>query len=428
MLNFIKRQLGLSSKQRNSSPWYPISQAPNGFFSPYRSGDYRHATTREANSLSPVYAAKDLYKRSLALCPLITFKKGADGGRDRATTHPAYKILHDLPNPAMNRITFFEKLVDDYFTHGEFVAIISWKGNNNVHGLYPVPHGCVVDVKLEVVEDEWRKVFTIREDSGEVKLYDDADVIHIIKDSECGIRGRSILCFAAESFGLHRQILESANAYFKNAVNPSVYVNQTGQYVGGLEARQKEQAEFEKNFGGTRNAGKVPFVANSTIEAFPSTTAEEANLIEAMNSSVADVARWFGVSPLLLGDLTKGTYSNLAADNASFVQKSLQPLMEKIQLEFNVKLFGADASTYAEFETKGILRGDPAQEQQIINGYLQSGVMTRAEARELLNLPPLEGADVALVPTNQAVVTGAADSQPLTQESVNVNTTQPSTI
>lgn len=389
MINFIKRSLG----------WYPLSQVPEGFFRPDHTNDYRYATPREANSLSPVYAAKDLYKRSMALCPLITYRKTSDGGRIRADSHPAYTLLKDQPNPSMSAITFLERFVDDYFTHGEFLCVIRWKGNNNIHGLYPIPHSAIVEVKVVVEDDEWHKVYRIREDNNTITDYADADIIHVMKDSKDGVRGCSIFDFAGENLGLHRQIAESANAFFKNAVQPSVYVNQLNP--ASMEQRRQEQADFERSYAGTKNAGKVPFVANSTVNAFPSTTAEESGLLEALNRSIADAARWFGCSASDLGDRENSKYNSLAADNASFFRLSLSPVQTKLQDEINRKTFGVGSDTYCEFLTRGILQGDPAQEQQILNGYIQSGVMTRAEAREVLNLPPIPGLDAPLYPLNQ---------------------------
>lgn len=425
MLTFIKRQFGLS-KQRTHSAWYPLSHTPEGFWRP-NTGDYRHATNHEANSLAPVYAAKDLYKRSMALCPLITYRRAGDGGRVRALSHPAYTILHDTPNPAMSRTTFLERFVDDYFTYGEFIAIIRWKGNNNVHGIYPVPHSSIVDVKLD---EEWNKTYFIRDDSNQVQEYDSADVVHVIKDSKCGIRGTKLLDFAAENFGLHRQIAESANAFFKNAVQPSIYVNRLDA-KGTPEILKREQEAFSEAYAGTKNAGTVPFLNNSTINSFPGLSAEEAGLLEAMNSSVADTARWFGCSASDLGDRENSKYSSLAADQASFFKLSLSPVQVKLQDEINLKLFGANSDTYAEFMTRGIVQGSPAEEQAILNGYIQSGVMTRAESRELLNLPAIPGLDTPLAPTNQAVITGAPDAQPLTdtaQPTDNPDTAQPEAV
>lgn len=267
----------------------------------------------------------------------------------------------------------------------------------------------------------------IRNDANEVQPYDAADILHVVKDSKDGIRGRSIFDFAAENLGMHRTIAEAANAFFKNAVQPSLYVNQLNP--SNLETRKQEQKQFEESYAGSRNAGKVPFVANSEIKSFPGLTAEETGLLEALNTSIADVARWFGCSASDLGDRENSKYNSLAADEASFFKLSLAPVQIKLQNELNIKVFGS-MDTFAEFETKGVLRGDPIQESQVIIAYVTAGLMTREYAQTLLNLPTTPGADVPLYPANQAVVTGAPDAQPLTDnpQELNVNTSQPSTI
>lgn len=386
-------------KHKIRSAWYKLSEVPGQFFVPIRKpGSVQ--TTDEALTLSPVWAALRLYQHTLASLPLVTYWKTADGSREKATTNPAFRVLNERPNPAMTRATFFGLAAKAVFLDGEFFAQIRWRGNGAVFGLYPIPAAQIREV---IVDDEWNKAYAVQTDDG-VEVYPDTDMIHVVQFSHDGIRGVPLLRYAAESLGLHRQVLESANALYQNAARPSGYI----RYPGALnpEAISSLKREFKDEYTGTQNTGKIPVLLNNgEFSAFPTSTAEDAQLIEALGASVADVARWFGVSPLLLGDLSRGTYSNLAADNAAFYQRSVRPLLDMLEQELNAKLFPGDQSTYCEFMTQAVLAGDPAQEQAILNGYIQSGVMTRSEARERLNLPAIPGLDEPLAPVNQAPVT-----------------------
>ncbi|MBP3954914.1 phage portal protein [Gemmata sp. G18] len=361
-----------------------------------------------ARTLSPVYAALDLYKRSMSTLPLVTYRR-SEKGRERARNHPAYPVLHDRINAGMSPITFFEILIDAYFLYGEFFGLVQTRNSGELLAIYPIPN----DTVLKVTRDEnWRKVYEIRMADG-TKEFADGEIVHIIKDTEDGLRGRSIIDFAASNLSLHRQVQQSANAFYKHATKPSVYVK--GEW-GTAEARAEFERKFNEKYAGVGNSGKAPFVSlNTDIVAFPNTTAEESRVIEMLSSSVADCSRWFGVSPLLLSDLTRGTYSNLAADNEAFYQRSLRPLLVKVESELRSKLFPSEPDVYCEFLASAILRGSPDQQQAIFNGYVQSGVMLISEVREQLDLPFVEGTDVPLRPVNQAVVTGAADAMPLEQ-------------
>lgn len=394
MLQFLSNQI---QKVRSSwRPLSPLSERP-GDWGPSRTITGEVSTVDEALTLSPVFAALDLYQRCMSLVPLVVYRR-TDQGREKARSHPAYKILHDRPNNAQPRSAFFKQLVNDYFFEGEFFAIIVWKGNNNLHSLHPIPATSVIEVKLD---QDWNKTYTVRMADNTVEEIPSADMVHIVKNSKDGIRGRRLLDFAGQSLGVHKQIQDSANAYYQHSTRTAAYVKLTG---GNAEAIATQAKEWNEKYGGHINSGRMPFLKDADVVAFPQTTAEEQQLITALGASVADVARWFGVSPLLLADLSRGTYSNLAADNSAFFQRSLQPLLADIQDELNLKIFGADADTYCEFLTRAIVAGDPSQEQTILNGYIQSGVMTVAEVREVLNLEPLPGTDTPMQPLNMGPV------------------------
>lgn len=378
------------------SRWYRLSEVPDrGFFSPDVAGYV--GTPEEALSLSPFYAGLRLYSSTLASLPLVTYRRLPDGGRERNRSNSAYVLLHDKPNPAQTRSTFFELCARSLFLEGEFFALIQWAGNGRVLNLFPLP---VCQVQEVIVDDEWNKAYVIRNDNNEVEVVPDADMIHVLMNSKDGVRGTSLLKYAAESLGLHKQVQSSANTYYKNAAKPSGYL----KYAGRLnpETVNEIRLNFKSKYQGAENAGEIPLIQEGgEFNPLPTTAAVDAQIIEALGTSVADVARWFGVSPLLLGDLSRGTYSNLSSDNIAFYQRSLRPVLDKIELEFNNKLFGPDADVYCEFLLSNILRGSPQEEQAVLNGYIQSGVMTRQEVREILNLPPIDGLDTPLAPLNQ---------------------------
>lgn len=391
-----KTQKKPATKTRTASPWYPLATVPEGFLSLHpRTAGAVHSSD-EALTLSPVFAALRLYQSTIASLPLVTYRKLPDGGRERATTHPAYALLHERPNPAQSRSTFFEYVVRELFLSGEAFIHVRRLGTGEPLGLYPIASSTVEQV---VVDAEWNKAYFVRTDDG-AEVYQDKDIIHLFRYSNDGIRGVPLVRYAAESLGLHRQVLESAGAYYVNAAKPSGYL----KYPGKLDKQAIENlsTEFKDSYAGTKNTGKVPLLQNGgDWSTFANTNATDAQIIEALGSSVTDVARWFGVSPLLLGDLSRGTYSNLAADNAAFYQRSVRPILDKVELEINAKLFGIEGGTYAEFLVDAILRGDPLQQQSIFNGYVQAGIVTRAEVRDWLNLPPIAGLDTPLYPLNQ---------------------------
>jgi HK97 family phage portal protein len=379
--------------------WFPLSRVPEGFFGPSRPGAVH--TEEEALSLSPFWCGVRLYQTVIGSLPLVTYRRLDNDSRERARRHPAYSLLHERPNPAMTRAVFFELLARALFLESDFVAVLRWSMGGRLLGLYPVPCAALVDV---VIDEEWNKGFLIREADNSVQFYPDNEVVHLFLYSRDGIRGTRLLDLAGESLGLHRRVLESGTAYYENVVRPSGYL----KYPGALEKDGAEVIKkwWKEEYAGADNTARLPILSNGgDFVRFNEITAEDAAIIEALSASVDDCGRWLNLSPLQLFNLQRGTYSNLGADNQALYTRSMRPILEKIELEINHKVFGVDAAEYAEFEVEAMLRGDPMQQATVANIGIQNGSITPNEQRGWLNLPKLPGLDQPRVQLNTAPAT-----------------------
>ncbi len=354
----------------------------------------------EALTLSPFWAGVRKYQRALGSLPIVTYETDADGGRKRLTQSPTYWMLHDRPNPAQSRSVLMEWVALQLFTEREVFLQVRMTGDGYLVGLYPIHCSRLVNI---VMDADWNKAFVVRTENG-VEVFPEAEIIHLFLFSRDGLRGTRILDYAAESLGLHKQVQRSAGSFYEQAVRPSGYL----KYPGSLDAAAVKQIRehFLSEYGGASNRGKMPVtMGNGEFLPLSNTNADDAKIIEALGASVPDIARWLGLSPLQLGDLSRGTYSNLGADNAAFYQDSLRPLLEKIELEFNAKIFGVQSPVYCQFDTNAILRGDPNEQATVANIGIQNGTVTRNEQRSWLDLPKLPGLDEPMVPLNMGTST-----------------------
>lgn len=402
MYNYIKDKL--------RSAWYSLATVPRGFFGPARSEYYGQSAKyphrgligpQQALTLSPVWAAVRKYQTTLASLPLVTYQRQANGSRERYGDRAIYSLLHDRPNPAMSRATFFKFMVKDYFLEGNCYAQVQWSNNHRPLALYPIPARTVTDIR---VDDAWNKTYVVQSPDGQVEYHDD-EIIHLHHFSQDGIRGVPFWWYALKSLGLHTQVLDSATSYYENSVNPSVYLECPGKLP--KESKEQLKTELREMHGGPLNRGSTPIIdAGARFNSVPNSSAADAQIVEALGASVPDVARWFGLSPLMLADLTRGTYSNLGADNIAFYQSSLRPLLDEFELELNHKLFGSTSDTYCEFLVDAILRADPITQAKTWQTGIQAGYLLRSDVREWLNLPAVEGLDRPIYMANLQAVEG----------------------
>jgi hypothetical protein len=115
--------------------------------------------------------------------------------------------------------------------------------------------------------------------------------------------------------------------------------------------------------------------------------------------------------------LDRATFSNITEQMRSMYRDTMAPKLKLIESTLETELrdgrFGRDGepdfggNVYAEFLMDEVLRGDFEQRSAAKATAIQTGQMTPAEAREMENLPFIEGSDrlyinSAVVPLDQA--------------------------
>ena len=74
---------------------------------------------------------------TIASLPLHTYKY-TDKGKEKATEHQLYSLLHDAPNNEMTSFVFRETLMSHLLLWGNAYAQIIRDGRGNVLALYPL--------------------------------------------------------------------------------------------------------------------------------------------------------------------------------------------------------------------------------------------------------------------------------------------------
>ena len=140
----------------------------------------------------------------------------------------------------------------------------------------------------------------------------------------------------------------------------------------------------------------------------------DAQLLETRQFNVIDICRFFGVSPVKAFDLSKSSYSTVEATNLSFLTDTLSPLLEKIELEFERKLYkpSEKANIDVRFDTSRLLRADKQSLASYYNTLFNIGVVSCNDIRKEIDLPYIEGGDAHFVQVNLATLENAVRLQP----------------
>lgn len=131
-------------------------------------------------------------------------------------------------------------------------------------------------------------------------------------------------------------------------------------------------------------------------------------MMETRRFSVEDIARWFGISSVMINDTAKTTTwgTGISQLIEGFYKFRLRPMLESLEQAIERRvLTSRQRELYSvEFSLEAILRGSYKERLDAGSTAVQNGLMTRNEWRQLENLPPIEGADSLTAQVNLAPV------------------------
>ncbi len=348
------------------------------------------------SNLSVAARCVGLRAELMASLPVHVFRRKADGGRERATDTPLYRLLHEQPNPRTSGFEFFEAMVRSLDLFGNFVCEIERGRAGEIEALWPVPWA---DVTVEEL-DSRRLRYRIANRRGGMKVLLQEEVLHVRGPSRDGIIGLSPLQISRGSLGLALAQNESAAGMTENGLQPSGIISFEQKL--STEQRENFRTYIASFFAGSKNAGKVMILDNAASYSAASWTPEDAQFLESRKLSNEDVARAFGLPPTAVGILDHGTYSNVAEESAALVRNAIGPLCARIEQALSRCLIPPDqrSTLYVEFDLGALLRGDVKSRFEAYRLAREAGIFSANDCRRRENETPVPGGDDYHMPAN----------------------------
>ena len=363
----------------------------------------KSVTERSAMQMTAVYACVRILAEAIAGLPLHLYRYTDTGGKEKATDHPLYALLHDEPNPEMSSFVFRETLMTHLLLWGNAYAQVVRNGKGEVIALYPL-----MPNKMSVDRDDHGQLFYSYQrgndeaitDSGKVILKP-SDVLHIPGLGFDGLVGYSPIAMAKNAIGMAIACEEYGAKFYANGAAPSGVLEHPGTIKDPVRVREAWQSQF----GGSQNSGKVAVLEEGMKYTPISISPNEAQFLETRKFQINEIARIFRVPPHMVGDLEKSSFSNIEQQSLEFVKYTLDPWVVRWEQSIMRTLLSTEEKSdyYVKFNLEGLLRGDY---QSRMNGYAtarQNGWMSANDIRELENLdriPAEDGGDLYLINGN----------------------------
>ena len=346
---------------------------------------------RSAMQIATVYACVRLLAESVAQLPLHLYRYTANGkGKEMATDHPLYWLLHDIPNPEMTSFTWRETMMTHLLLYGNSYSQIIRDGRNGVVSIYPL-----LPENVEVDRDEHGDIYYIYhaytdETPGEKNkdLYFRRDeILHIPGLGFNGLVGFSPIAMMKNSLGAVLAVEKYGSSFFKNGAQPIGVL----EHPGILKDPEKIRRQWQETYGGAGKAHRVAVVEEGMSYKPISLPPEDSQFLSTRQFNVEEICRIFNVPPHMVQDLQRSTFNNIEHQAIQFVKHSLMPWLIKIEMGIikDVLVDNEQHELYPKFNVDGLLRGDF---QSRMNGYsigINSGIYSFNEVRDMENLDPM---------------------------------------
>lgn len=338
-----------------------------------------------AESISAVYAAVAAISETVGSLPLDVYRNTEDG-REKAKTHPLYRLLHDSPNHYQTALEFREQMQRHILLRGNAYAEIVWSSAGRVEALLPLhPDGVSI-----LRTSTGALLYETTNKEGRTKRLLADEVLHLRYHSDDGILGRSPIQVARETVGLALAERTHGAKMFEQGTKLSGVI-ETQPGTTKVQAREIRES-WSEGYSSVANHGKTGVLPQGATFKTVSMTLEDAEWIEARRLSVEEVARLFRVPPVLIGDLREANYSNAVELGRYFVTHTLRRHLVAWEQAIN-RVCLTSPAFFVEFNVEGLLRGDSLNRAQFYESAISTGWMLKSEARRIENLPTIEGID-----------------------------------
>lgn len=342
----------------------------------------------DAMQITAVNQAVKKISGSIASLPLLVKKDGKEIKND------LYRIINN-PNKHQTKFDFLTVISRSLLIDANAYIELVRNKQGKLTGL--IAHDSS-SVSQEILNSAKSYRYRVNDQFGRSYVLLDHEICHIKYNPVNMMRGISPVreCADAIELALHQQAF--ALSYNKKGCMVSGVLTSDGRIPD--ESFNRIVSEWKQTYGGSKNSGKTLILEHGLKYTPISSDMIQSDFNNLRIFSVQECARIFNISPILLGDLSHGTYSNHSEAMRSFHSDTLRPWLCLIEcaIEKSLNLVGG---VTIEFDTSPMLRLNQGERFDSYTKAKQSGIFTLNELRAMEGLPPIDGGDRILTPANE---------------------------
>lgn len=303
-------------------------------------------------------------------------------------------LNHLFDNCIQTRFLFVKNIIRDVLINGNGYAYIQRDKNGMpINLIYLTKEQCSIHEAYYQSRGEILYHVTSQFVNGNIEP---CDIIHVMMHSNDGVNGIPIIDFASKAINLSKYTEKAATDYYGNKLRMTGVLSTDSPRLTPQQRTEIRKAYIE----GISEDGGIAVLEGGMKFNPISNNAKDSALIDSRLYNVQEIARFFSLSPTLLGDLSHSSYSTLEQSQSDFVINTLAGYVTAFEEEINRKLvLPKDKQMYyINIDEDAIIRTDRQSYATYLATMVSSGILQINEVRALLGYTPVEGGDKNIIP------------------------------
>jgi len=293
-------------------------------------------------------------------------------------------LLETRPNVYMDAYTFYYRVLTELFMRNNSFIFIDKDDSGSPIGLYPVS-----SANLELLESKNEIYARFKFYGGEQVTIPYTNLVHLRRffyDNDFYGASNKALMPTLE-------LINTTNQGIANAIKTSANMRGILKFTQAMlkpEDIKKERDRFVTEYMNIDNTGGIGAI-DAKAEFIPLDSKPQIVDKDTMAHIKQSVYDYFGVSePIITSNYTEEQWN-------AFYESTLEPVAVQMGLEFTAKLFTEREIGFGNqiiFESSRLQYASATTKSNLITNLMGLAVLSVNEAREILNLAPVEGGDV----------------------------------
>lgn len=356
-------------------------------FAPTASGI--SVTGESAIRCAPVRQALSLIGGSIASLPVRVIQRGPGGQMTEMGMDYRPAALMARPNAWTGKTRFWRDVIADAVLTGNgYVLAVRVRGD--VRELHRLPPNAV---GVEQIGATAEPSYWVSLANGASRVYPARDIIHLrCLPSADGTRGAGLVVHAREAIALALALEAHGARLMKNGARPSGILSFDKTLTpAGIEKLRKG---WQQSHGGEGSGGTAIVEDGGQFKPLAFTSVDS-QYQEMRVFAIGEIARAANLSPILLGDTSKSTFSNSEQAAQNLLSFTLTPWIEQLEDELERVLlpFADIGRVSVEIDYSAFAVADLEKRTAAAAKRIETGLATINEERAALMRSLVPGGD-----------------------------------